>query len=470
MKSLIYCNANSTKWVKKYFPNISPYMLTIVNKPLLEYYIDLCTLLSIREVRIIQNEPKPAIENFLGDGSRWGLTIDYATAKPKDSEKFILKKNRAFLDNSDFIMISGMFFINYDKNKDNTELFSSERDFSSFHCNSGEIIFNRMSDSLDNVLKKNSNKEIHSNKDSFLRSITSLKDYYDISFDVLKNKSEQFVLPGYNNEKGIHIGQNVAIAKTADIKKPVSIGSDVQLKKLSSIGPNVILGNNTFVDQATTINSSIILDKTYIGSALEINNKIVSGNLLMDPETGESLKITDAFFLSNLTPDMFKNLSLRFFNFFLALFLICCMTLPFILFRILLLLIGGVKTYGYNYYLYRDSDSVSPLSHADRRDANFLQKLYMRFSLDKIPLLIKVLKGKLYLAGNSPMEQSVENYKTLQQMPLYHPAVFTYCELLGTTGEEKFERQLDELYYSYNSTLKLDIKIIIGSFFKKLIG
>jgi NDP-sugar pyrophosphorylase family protein len=87
MKALIYCKSTKIDWIKKNFGDISPYMLQVVNKPLLEYYIDFCSLKQVTDVRIVSVDDNGSIERHFEDGGKWGLGTSYNLAKETDTIK-----------------------------------------------------------------------------------------------------------------------------------------------------------------------------------------------------------------------------------------------------------------------------------------------------------------------------------------------------------------------------------------------
>jgi dTDP-glucose pyrophosphorylase len=72
MRCLIYAKTKDTAWLRDYFPDIEPYLLKIVNKPLLEYAMDFASLLGVNELRIVTDSSTKDIEAFFGTGAKWG--------------------------------------------------------------------------------------------------------------------------------------------------------------------------------------------------------------------------------------------------------------------------------------------------------------------------------------------------------------------------------------------------------------
>ena len=94
MNCLIDCKEGAAGWMREFFPGAAPYMLRILNKPLLEYYVDFCWLLGIEEIRIVLYDSEIETEEYFGDGAKWGVRISYGLAHDEDSMEGILAKNK----------------------------------------------------------------------------------------------------------------------------------------------------------------------------------------------------------------------------------------------------------------------------------------------------------------------------------------------------------------------------------------
>ncbi|MBR5978565.1 MAG: hypothetical protein IK033_06165, partial [Verrucomicrobia bacterium] len=65
----------SASWLTTYFSSFSPYLLPILGKPLIEFYIDYCSLCGVTKILLIQEGFYQDINYFVKDGSKWGIEI-----------------------------------------------------------------------------------------------------------------------------------------------------------------------------------------------------------------------------------------------------------------------------------------------------------------------------------------------------------------------------------------------------------
>jgi len=461
MKCLILCRDKKVSWVSNYIQQDSPYMLKFVAKHLIEFYIDLASIAGIKELRIVNDTPDVALENYFSSGGKWGMDISYSISKESDSIEQILKKNNSFIDEDELFIISGFIFIHYNKNQKDFPFISSKTP-TTIQSDNGGIY------KLDS---KNSLEKVNNYKgdDVSITSIKTLKDFYTVSMDILTKKASDYILPGYNNETGVYIGQNVEISRNTKINAPVIISDNVRFKELSSIGPNAIIGNNVLVDKAAIIKNSIIYDASYIGLDLEINNKFIYKNKLADIETGEILEITDNFLISKLDHKSTIRKSMFILHFIGALFLLILMLPLYIILRFIQLLTGDIKYLTKIFYSNLEDEKSITLTIPERyKGWNLFNHIFFKLSIYKTPLLLNVLSGKLNLVGNAPIEKKDENKLILQELSLYTPAVFSYSEMLQTADTEPFENNINELYYCSNHSFLFNLIIIFKSLYGNL--
>ncbi|WP_394172456.1 sugar transferase [Guptibacillus hwajinpoensis] len=95
-----------------------------------------------------------------------------------------------------------------------------------------------------------------------------------------------------------------------------------------------------------------------------------------------------------------------------------------------------------------------------------LGRFLRKTSLDEIPQLINVLKGEMSLVGPRPIvNEELQHYGNKQRVFLsVKPGMTGYWQISGRSAVGYPERIDVELFYVYNQSIKMDIKIIIGTF------
>ncbi|NEX12773.1 nucleoside-diphosphate-sugar pyrophosphorylase [Prosthecochloris sp. ZM] len=423
MKTLIVIKEQNHAWVRNAFPGIHPLLLTLCNKPYIEYLIDFAILSRSEEIRIMSDGSLGEVEAYCMNGSRWGVELTYSNIRTTDDITTILQKNSRFCRDNRTMVINGFVFVDYDKESQYDSIINTMPDGVIASAeNEGCLILRGQ--------ERNPDAAPAPSPPINLESIDSIESYYRISLDILKNKSSQFVLPGYGNEPECFIGRNVVISKSAEIEKPVSIGNNVQILSGTHIGPDAIVGSNVIIDKNSTVTESIVLDNTYIGEELDITGKTAFQNMLSDPGTQAVLSMEDPHLLRSTQNNGTLSALLRQITHAItALTIIILLMLPFLLIAPLLMVQGKWKKRLTDYHGAGDKKVIS-IATGTIPNQGVTGKLASIFSLNRYPLLFRVIKGDLSLIGNLPAAVS-DNSSAPDQDNMthyYRPAVFSYAE------------------------------------------
>ena len=461
MKCLINCKNLQTEWTKKYFYDIHSYMVRVANKPILEYYVEFCSLIGISEIRIVMETPEAGIEQYFQDGAQWNLKITYGSTRENEQLGNIIERNRLLFSGDDLLIINGFIFIDYDKRRKDYDFFQKDADIELVDSEYNGIIYLRKQN-IHSPLKTVA-FEKYSATMLGITPFNSIARLFEINMKMVNGAADKYIIPSYNNEEGVFIGQNVEIMKECEITKPVIIGNNIQLKNLSRIGPAAIIGDNTLIDAKTTVNNSVVYGDSYIGSSLEISNKIIYKRRVIDPVSGEALDIVDNFLISEIDSRIFRVYILTAIHCFTA-FCLLLMQMPlFILLRPFVSMPHQVKCF----WADKTGSNKIYFTAFNKCPEGFINKFFFKFSLDKFHLIYLAVLGRVSLAGNKPLESSEENITLINELPSYCPAVFYYSETIGHDDDE-FQSRIDELYYSHHRGLHFDLKIIVTTLIQRL--
>ena len=435
----------------------------IAGRPLLEYWLELCDVLRITEVRLVLSDGAQAVESFAQDGARWGLQISYSFVGPNENPD-------QFLTRSPELWNAGLFYVS-------TVLFPrrlAEKPLSKINV-------------TDSYLQRVGGRTacLLSTQPEFLTTfingnelplgarpiaelgfepapIAQLKDFYELNLRMVRGESARYVSHGYFFKDGASIGYNVIIPPAASLQPPLVIGNDTRLSALTHIGPDVIIGHRCIVDRQSYLARCVILDGTYIGRNLEICDKIVAGSRLIDPTDGTVADLEDSWLLSSVHSALRPTDILRaLLGWPLTLLLVLLQLVPF------LLLISLSRFCGNLHAMRREV-------HATRRRKirlltlpNFWgSRLFRALSVDLFPALVQVLAGRLWLCGQEPLTTDTDD--TLhRELKEYFPAVFTYATPRAERSDT-FIKRVDALYYAHNRSLAEDMRILCRALFGRL--
>ncbi len=453
MKCIINCPEKSALWTQEFFPELDPYLLKFANKPYLEYLIDFCILNGISEIRIVSDNPTLELHEFLSDGKQYGVNFSFATGTPEGTFRNLIDKNSSFCSGDSLLILSGFFWINYHKNK-----------LTPFTVDDNDVRGNMIADDEGWILLgrnrvANFNGEFTGDPSYHCDKVDSILAFYEKSMHIVYAAENAYNLPGYGDRTNYVIGRNVVIPPGAAIHTPVVFGNSIQLGNNTNIGPGVIIGDNVLIDENSTVADSIIMGNSYVGCHSELKSKIVYRNHVIDPKLGISLDIIDEFLLTELVKQGYWSCPLK--QRISAAILMLLMTIPFCILRPFLV-VRAVLT---ECYMNQQRKAKLALYLYLVPENSIQGKLFRKLSLDRYHLLPLVLKGKLRLIGSKVLKATPENARLLSQFPDYAPGIFSYSEYLGSE-KDKFQMEIDELYYMHHASFKLNLKIFCGIWFR----
>ena len=106
MKAIIAVGGKGTRLLPLTY-STNKQMIPIANKPLLMYPLQNVIDAGIKEVALIVNETRPAVEEYLGDGSKLGIKITYIDQSAPLGLAHVVKISEEFLAGEPFVYLLG---------------------------------------------------------------------------------------------------------------------------------------------------------------------------------------------------------------------------------------------------------------------------------------------------------------------------------------------------------------------------
>jgi acetyltransferase-like isoleucine patch superfamily enzyme len=435
MKAVFY-TAEALPWAEKLGGTPWP-LLPVANRPLLDYWLETCAELGISHVQVILGEGAEQVEEFAGTGDRWGVEIQYSFARASEQPLDYLKATSDRWTDGLFF-IGGAFFRN------------SDRPLFLYGKNGSEV--KALLDGNPGSKRGLEQAHIHP------YVVDDIPAYFDLNMKMVTGEFSRYLTAGFSNSGGSSVGYNVMTPPSAHLRSPLIIGNDCRFGVMSTIGPKAVVADHVIVDSHTTLANCLILQDTYIGRNLEIENKIVSGNRLISAVDGTAIEIDDSWLVARNRPDMRTEDLVRYIIlWFFALAVVMVQVVPFC---ILYPLVWLTRIAAYRREVFHDPRTgfvKLPVFQKLENHKSVVYRLFRAATLDRFPWLLFALCGRLFVCGQPPMRHPADD-EIIKQLPQYYPAVFSYADYSRDS-----DRLVDSLLYAHIRSLFEDVKILIKS-------
>lgn len=462
MKAILH-TGNSLSWLPD--PEDRPWMLLPVgNRPILEYWIEGCLDLGIRDIRIVLGEGGYGIETYAGEGERWGVNITYSFLNSNETPEDFPRRSPDLWKEGLLYVCEPCFPLRSQKvlntpEKGSLFLLGPEENPCGFYVSDSECLARFLD--AGNFPRPPTQAAPFS-----AYRLETPKAYFDLNMRMIKGEISNYLAPGYELLEGSHVGYNVIIPPSVILEAPVMIGNDVRLRPLCAVGPHAVIGNSVVLDSQAELRNCVILDGSYIGRNLVIEEKIVAGNLLIDPESGEIFRLDDPLLLGDVgVGNSFSN------SFSLLLEKVPALFLWILMFPGFLLLYTLIRL--------TRSGTFKMKSKLDRKDtprdfpiftplrSNGFTVVFQALSLDRWPLLVKVFINQSALCGHAPIDPDLEKERR-EKLPGNIPGVF-HDELLLSEPLLPVIGDMYALNYLHNRSMIGDINLFFRVWFRRLL-
>jgi NDP-sugar pyrophosphorylase family protein len=517
-------------------------MVTIINRPIMLYNLVLLGRMGFKRIFVSVHSLADRIENYFGDGQRWGVSLEYILQRDALGSAGALRWAKQLLKDH-FIVMPADQIADLDLSQAIQQHLSQKatatvivqpgvrQSSRSLQIEDGKYICAIGSDSPDtrswtdtgvyifdrSILEwipPRQPFDIHQHLlpmllakgvqvqacslPGYYNSLDTFQDYMEAQRVFLtkalkeKNVPDENVSYRYNSlesrqlSQGLWTGKNVRIHPSAKIWPLVTIGSNSWIGREAELGPNAVIGCNVVINQGVTIKDSIVLDATYIGKLLHLENRLVQEDLLVDPYSDTHIHVNDPVMLGKTYPGFIMSGFKRPLEFCLAT-LLFLLTLPVLLsLGVLLLFITGrvfTRVACSSPRLSRQKGHLHQsepfdLLHFNTRNADdrpfWFGTWLESWEGQRLPELLNVLKGDLALVGLKPVVTEAEK-RIREAWPMEQnqaQAGFTGQWYLESDEHSSLEDSLiADIYYLATVSRTQDWKILWqtpAAWFKKM--
>ncbi|MGQ9535939.1 MAG: sugar phosphate nucleotidyltransferase [Actinomycetota bacterium] len=300
-------------------------MLPVVNKPMMEHIIELLGKCGFREMVVTLQFLPTLISNYFGDGSEWGVNLEYVTEYVPLGTAGSVKNGSSYLDNT-FLVISGDALTDIDLNRV-VEFHRRRQAMVTITLVRAEnplefgIVVTDAEGRIERFLEKPNWGQVFSDtintgiyvlepevlefipegepydfsKDLFPRllqegyplygyvadgywcDIGNFEQYVAAHRDVLDGKVKVDI-QGFRMSENVWVGEGVDIEPGAEIRGPTVLGDHCKVESGAKIREYTVLGHNVVVKKDSFLHRAIIYDNSYIGNGSHLRGCVVGKN------------------------------------------------------------------------------------------------------------------------------------------------------------------------------------------------
>ncbi|PKG56617.1 sugar phosphate nucleotidyltransferase [Shewanella sp. GutDb-MelDb] len=316
MQAIIFANRNGNELAPLH-AHYCPALLPVGNKAVIEFTLEDLAEAQIDRVRIVISAQSAAIEKLIGNGEKWGLDVEYFLSREQEAVSNILP--RLALNPNEAILLARADMLRSPCIKSFVQ-FSQQMSTSHVvakiaNKNAGLMMLpgaKHFTEDLNWPLANSQNTNQSSEQSQSVTQILhgncfmldSLQDYMSANQAIASAKLTGITPKGRyfssaSKVQGFYLG---AKTKTGQLRMHDAwgvIGKNTWIDESVDMQQSIIVGKNCLVEKACSLNNCLILDNTYIGQGLNVSNAIVCEDLLIMPENGGHLTLTDPSIISD---------------------------------------------------------------------------------------------------------------------------------------------------------------------------
>ena len=243
--------------------------LPLMGKAFVQHVVEYVERLGIHELDVYLSQYADELEQFLGDGERWGVKISYHLLKKKSDVFARIAQATTATDDQYLLVCNNIHlpFIKIEHMQDAVRFCDQMGNDTNWrYCTKTQL-----QETLPPV-------EIQS------LNVLTAAGYLDSLRKILCRKGEGLIVFGKEVRDGIWAGPGTKLPQTSTIVAPVYLGSQVRIGDQSIIGPNTEIGNGCIIDSNSYVIDSSVLMGSFIGKNLDVRQCVVNQNRILNAE------------------------------------------------------------------------------------------------------------------------------------------------------------------------------------------
>jgi hypothetical protein len=456
-------------------------LLPVAGRPFLHYVVEYLVDSGVSEIDCILSEMPEKVEHSLGDGTRWGIKIQYHLvrdpARPygRLAVLGVAEDELAVLAHADRLPLW-----KFDASKPAPELVFANGEWTGWGVLPGSALRNLTGDLDEAGLEAELSRHVSATSNApVLLSVRTLEEFLDANWAAIERRFPKLMLVGHEAGEGIWISRNVSLHPTASLTAPVYIGENSRISAGVQLGPRVVIASNCLVGQSSMLSETVVFGGSYIGESLELANAIVDRNRLVNVRVGAAITIADNFILGSFVERNLRQFARRVVSRILGVLLVV-LTSPLLLLSWLWCTLTRTRPVIFRKAVVRlpavddqfDHATYNLITFCASPDAHLSSGGAHEFFKHFLPGLINVARGHLVMVGVAP--RSAEEIHVLPRdwKQLYLGSVAgLITEAYVVHGAAPAEDLLysAEVFYAATASPRHDAGLIAG-YFARLLG
>ena len=287
-----------------------PELFPLGDRSFLQHAIELLVQFGVTHIDFILSHLPEKFEALIGDGSRWGITVEFHLASSSERPYRHLR-SIATETGEEFWLAHADRLPNLPSHSEcpaGTIAFCTTDDepmwtgWARLRAEDANLLrIDGDEQTLGESLLQITNTRGRMESVECRISAKTGAQYIDSQRALLQKQGpNQLLLGGRETQAGIWISRNVSLHPTVRLEAPLFIGENSRIEIGVALGPNAVIGSGCVVDARTQIRDSVILPGTYVGQMLEPAQVVIDRNRLANVRLQTSIAVSDSFLLGRM--------------------------------------------------------------------------------------------------------------------------------------------------------------------------
>jgi NDP-sugar pyrophosphorylase family protein len=284
-------------------------LLPVVGKPVLEHTLEALVAAGLRRAIIAVSPFAEELRAVIGDGSRWGMRLDYVLTRGEEEPEIVVERCQSRLEDellllrgdvlhgvtvADFLQQASEIAGPVAHGRVASEFLSLCR-----HRAGGRGGLEPLRWSVE-PLATPPLWPVVELPEAALNRLESWRAYHRANLDAAAGRFPGLIIPGRTVALGLTVGLRSKVSPRSLRQGIAFIGSQCRIESTAEFRGELVVSNGVMIDRYATLQDSVILPDTYIGELVDVRNAIVQGNQLIRVDTGVVLPVVETFLLADL--------------------------------------------------------------------------------------------------------------------------------------------------------------------------